>query len=61
MVDVLASCRCGSRYVEWFDCEKHGYTNDSVECYKLSCYTCGHDDYDCEEQATEREMANVQD
>lgn len=45
IVDVDAMCsECTGRYVEWLDCDRH----QDVECYRLACYGCGHDDYDCE-------------
>jgi hypothetical protein len=47
---------CRGLYTEWRDCDLH--END---CYVLMCYACGHDDYDCQEQLTKKEIANVQD
>ena len=44
MIDTMAACDCGSRYTEWRDCDQH--END---CFVLMCYSCGFDDYDCEE------------
>jgi len=58
MSDTMAACVCGSRDTEWFDCDKHGYTDESVECYKLSCYDCGHDDYDCGEHHKQERETN---
>lgn len=45
-VDVTAMCvECTGRYVEWLDCDRH-----IVDCYRLACYGCGHDNYDCEDK-----------
>jgi hypothetical protein len=48
--DVLYCVNCRGLEVEWRDCERH--END---CYVLGCGSCGHNDYDCENQMIERE------
>jgi hypothetical protein len=45
--DVIYCVNCRGLEIEWFDCDKHGYTDENAECYKLYCHNCGYDDYDC--------------